>query len=132
MDQGPLVTEQIDAGAALIREFDKYAPLQAAFWLKDSEDGGWYLYLVSDRIDDSNLRPAHGEVHRILAKGSNIWLDPLFQVKVRGVENAVAKAVMEIQQQYPSMLPTRLRTLRLGDLYVAEVYIYQLPVPAAA
>ena len=27
MDHGPLVTEEIDAGAELVREFDKYEPV---------------------------------------------------------------------------------------------------------
>ena len=43
MDQGPLVTEQIDAGAKLVNDFDRRTPLQAAFWLKESEVGEWYL-----------------------------------------------------------------------------------------
>jgi hypothetical protein len=54
MDQGALVSEQIDAGADLARRFEKY-PLQAAFWLKGAEDGRWFLYLVSDQINDSNF-----------------------------------------------------------------------------
>ena len=44
----------------------KYKPLQAAFWLKESEEGQWFLYLVSDQIDDTNFDQAYGEVHRLL------------------------------------------------------------------
>ena len=128
MDQGPLVTEQIDAGAKLASEFDRRTPLHAVFWLKESEEGQWYLYLVSDRITDTNYKLAYGEVHRLLGRGPHLWLDP-FQVKVAGVDAPVAKAVIAIQQKYPGQLPMRLRNRMLGDVSVDEVYIYPLPLP---
>ena len=40
MDRGTLVKEEIDAGA----EFDRFAPIKAAFWLKASGDDFRYLY----------------------------------------------------------------------------------------
>jgi hypothetical protein len=129
MDQGALVAEQIDAGAALAHRFDKY-PLQAAFWLKRAEDGQWFLYLVSDQINDSNFGLAYGEVIRLLGPGPHIWLEPS-QVKVRGANQPVAKAVLAIQQEYPGHFPMRLRSRMLGDLYVDEVFIYPIPVPTS-
>ena len=39
MDQGQLVSEEIDAGAELVRRLDRYVPVKAAFWVKDSEEG---------------------------------------------------------------------------------------------
>jgi hypothetical protein len=66
MDQGPLVTERIDAGAKLASEFQAYKPLDAAFWLKESDVGQWYLHLASHEIDDSNFHLAYGEVVRLL------------------------------------------------------------------
>ncbi len=50
MDQAPLVTEEIDAGADLIRQLEKSFPLQAAFWAKDSDGGPWYLHIASDQF----------------------------------------------------------------------------------
>jgi hypothetical protein len=131
MDQGPLVTEQIDAGAKLASEFDKRTPLQVVFWLKAREDGQWLLYLASDQINDSNFDLAYGEVLRLLSPGSNMWLDP-FQVKVSGTDNPLAKEVLAIEQKYGGKLAMRLRSLMLGGIYVDEVYIYPIPVPAAA
>jgi hypothetical protein len=130
MDQGPLVTEQIDAGANLARAFDQRIPLRAAFWLKESEDGQWYLYLASDQINDSNFDVAYGEVLRILGPVAHLWLDP-FQVKVTGVDDPVTKEVLAIQQRYPGKLATRLRNRMLGGLGVEEVYLYPIPIPAA-
>jgi hypothetical protein len=128
MDQGPLVTEQIEAGAKLARAFDQRTPLKAAFWLKESEDRQWFLYLASDRINDSNFDVAYGEVLRILGPGPNLWLDP-FQVKVTGTDDPVTRAVLAIQQQYPGKPATRLRNCMLGGLGVDEVYLYPIPVP---
>ncbi|MEJ7638378.1 MAG: hypothetical protein WKF75_10495 [Singulisphaera sp.] len=128
MDQGPLVTEQIDAGARLASEFDsQYKPLSAAFWLKESEVGRWILYLVSDQIDDSNFDQAYGEVIRLLGRGPHMWLDP-FQVKVIGVDDRLAKTVLDIQQRNPSRLATRVRERMIGGLSVEEVYIYSIPI----
>lgn len=126
MDQGPLVTEQIEAGAKLANEFAKYAPLQAAFWLKGSEDGEWYFYLVSDQINDQNFDLAYREVIRLFGRGPHLWLDP-FQVKVAGVDNDTAKDVIDIQTQYPVNIPFRLRNRRLGNTYIEEVFIYPIP-----
>lgn len=132
MDQGPLVTEQIEAGARLAREFDsKYNPLSAAFWLKESDDGQWFLYLVSDQIDDSNFDLAYGEVHRLLGRGPHPWLDP-FQIKVTGIDDPVARAILEIQRTHAGSLPARVRNRVIGGLNIEDAYIYAIPVAAAS
>ena len=79
MDQGPLVTEQINAGARFLGAFQKYLPVQAAFWLKDSEEDAWSLYVASDQITDDNFDVAYGEVVQIAGALQDPWFDP-FQV----------------------------------------------------
>ena len=44
---------------------DKYGPIHAAFWVKDSEEGHWYLYITSDQISDKSLDAAYGHVLRL-------------------------------------------------------------------
>lgn len=129
MDQGPLVTEQIVAGARLAAEFAERTPLRAAFWLKESGDGEWFLYLASDQINDSNFDLAYEDVHHLLGRWPRAWLDS-FQVKVAGVGNPIVKDVIDIQQQYPAKFATRLRTRMLGGVFVADAYVYPIPVPA--
>lgn len=132
MDQGPLVTEQIDAGAELAHDFNaKYKPLQAVFWIKESEEKQWNLFLASDQIDDSNFERAYGEVHELLRGKSHVWLDP-FQVKVAGINHPIVKSVLDILQRYPAQLPTRLRGRMLGGQFVEDAYIYALPISAPA
>jgi len=119
--------QQIEAGKRLVREFAKYMPVQAAFWLNDTERNHWFLYLASDQIDNSNFDLAYGEVGRITSKMPDIWLDP-FQIKVAGLSDPIPKAVVEIQSKYPQHTDIRYR----GGRSVGEVYIYALPIPAAA
>ncbi len=41
-----------------------------------------------------------------------------------GVDDAVARAVMKIQQESPTPSAVRLRNLKLADLAVDELYLY--------
>lgn len=127
MDQGPLVMPQIEAGARLVKEFDAYKPVSAAFWLKEGESRNWYLYLASDQIDDSNFDLAYGEVLRITGNTPDPWLDP-FQVKVVGSDAPVAKDVIAVRQKYPGKMATRFHGHQLGGVMVEEAYIYPNPV----
>ena len=77
MDQGPLVSEEIDGGADFVHRFDRFMPVQAAVWLKPSDSGLWYLYLVSDRVDETNLVSGYKEVLRIAREMQTPYVDPL-------------------------------------------------------
>jgi hypothetical protein len=130
MDQEPLVTEQIEAGRKFIDEFEKYRPLQAAFWLKETEDSGWYLYVASDQITDGNFDVAYGDV----AKAARDIHDPnldIFRVNVLGIDDPRAKAALEIYRQFPGRVPTRPRASHFGPLGAEAIYLYPPPVAAA-
>ncbi len=130
MDQGPLVREEIDAGDSLIREFDKYLPVKAAFWLKSSDDEYRYLYIASERIDDNNVDLAYGEILRIAAALKSPYLDP-FRVKLISANDALAKAATGIQERYPARIPTRLGGSSFGGTNVEDVFIYSPQLPTA-
>jgi hypothetical protein len=106
MDKKPLVTEQLDAGEKLIRDFTKTIPVQAAFWLRERDSDEWYLYLASDQIDDQNFDLAYSEVLRIVQPGQSLWIDP-FQVKVVGTDALVARAALDVMHKYPGRIPRR-------------------------
>src|ERR1043165_7834685 len=131
MDQGPLVTEEIDAGAARAREFKKYAPIKAAFWLKESDDDHRYLYLASERIDAHNIGVAYGEILRLTGKMRSPYLDP-FRVKLINAEDPLAKAAVDINQRFPDRVATRFGGKTFGGISVDDVYVYPSPLPAAA
>jgi hypothetical protein len=130
MDRGPLVKEEIDAAAELIREFDKYAPVKVAFWLRASDEPYRYLYLVSDRIGDADVRDAYAEVVRI---GNQITSPDfnLFRTKIVTADDPLAKAAAGIQARYPHQLGRRFGSTPFGDVFADDVYIYPTPLPAA-
>jgi hypothetical protein len=131
MDQGPLVTGQIDAGARFLGEFQKCIPVQVAFWLKEGEAGNWYLYVASDQITDDNFDVVYGEVVRIADQIRDPFFD-IFQVKVIGADDPLAQAVLDIRGQYPGPVARRLHGKVFGGVPVAEVYIYPSPIPVPA
>jgi hypothetical protein len=127
MDQGPLVIEQIDAGATFLGEFGKRAAIAAAFWLKASEEDLWYLYVASDEFNAKNLDVAYGEVLRIAGQMQNPYFDP-FQVKLIKRSHPLAKAALEMLQRFPGRMATRLHRRNFGGMSADEVYIYPIPV----
>jgi hypothetical protein len=129
MDQGPLVMEEIDAGAELVRGFDRYEPLKAAFWLKASDEDHRFLYLASERIDDTNFDVAYGEVLRLADEMRSTHLDP-FRVKLIGADDPLAEAAVELHHRFPGRMATRFGGKTFGGVSVDEVYIYPLPLPA--
>jgi hypothetical protein len=131
MDQDALVIEQIDAGARFLCEFQKYLPVQAAFWLKESDEGEWSLYVASDLITDDNFDVAYGEVLRIAGELHDPWFDP-FQVKLIGIHDPLARAALDLQRRYPGRTPTRFPGTTFGGIGVEEVYVYPSPLPVPA
>jgi hypothetical protein len=55
MGEELLVSEQITAGAAFVRDFNEYLPISVAFWVAAAESDNVFLYLASDEIDDHNF-----------------------------------------------------------------------------
>jgi len=129
MDTWSLVIEEIDAGAKLAREFEKFKPVKVAFWLKASDEDHRYLYIASDGIDDTNFDLAYGEVLRLATKMHSIYLDP-FRVKVISADDPLAKAAMDIHDRFPGRMATRFGGKSFGGISVDDVYIYSSPLPA--
>ncbi|MEK6257673.1 MAG: hypothetical protein AABP62_03550 [Planctomycetota bacterium] len=128
MDHWPLVIEEIDAGAELVREFDKYEPVVTAFWLKASDEDQRFLYIASDGINDTNFDVAYGEVLRLVEKMQTSYLDP-FRVKLVGGDDPLARASTDIQKRFPGKLGTHFGGKSFGGVSVDDVFIYPLPFP---
>ncbi len=134
MDQGPLVIEEVDAGKRLVRRFHELIPVKATFWLKDSEEGRWHLYIASDEIKDENIGDSYGklsrvarELSRVADEMSSFFLDP-FLVKLIPADDPLAQAALDINRRFPGNLPTRLGAQRFGGLTVDGAYIYPTSV----
>jgi hypothetical protein len=118
--------EWIEAGTQLLEEFDKRYPVKAAFWLKETDDPFWYLYIASDHVSDTNLKDAYGEVLNVAKAVRD--LDP-FRVKLQ-VKPEWVQAAMDVQGRFSVKTGTRFHGGTFGGYSVDEVYIY--PTPSAA
>jgi len=123
MDTNPLVIEEIEAGAELIRRFQQYMPVEAAFWLNPSEEGRWALYIASLQMGVANYDLGFAEILRLVHDMQTPYIDP-FQVRLIGSDDPLAKAAVETNRRFPGPVPTRFRGKNFGGLPVEEVYIY--------
>ena len=126
-----LVTEETDAGAELVRRLDQSVPVSAAFWVKESEEGGWYLYIASDRITARILTLAYGELLRVADQMGNPSLDP-FRVKLVPTSTPFAQAALEIHRRFPGQMADPPGGHQFGGIGVDGVYIYPDSLTAAA
>jgi len=130
MDTNPLVTEEIDAAAELIRRFHEYMPVEVAFWINPADEGRWALYIASDKIDDSSLRLGYGEVLRLVLEMRTPHLNP-FQIRPVGVKDPLAQAALKVNRRYPGPTPNRVRGSAARSIGVEEMYIYPSQIIAA-
>ncbi|MBY0229260.1 MAG: hypothetical protein K2W96_08290 [Gemmataceae bacterium] len=131
MDQGPLVSEWIEARAKLLPEFDKYAPLSVAFWLKDSDTGNWRLWLASPKISSRNFDIAYSEIGRLTRQMTYPSLDSTQVHMARGREKEV-KAILAELARRGGKHPFRLRQEMAHGVYFEEAYAYPSLVPVEA
>jgi hypothetical protein len=129
MDQASLLTEEIDAGAELVRRLEKTLPVQAAFWVKDAEGGPWYLYLASDQVRRGKLDAGYREVLRLTWEMASPYFDAL-QVKLVPTSHLMAQAALEINQRFPRRIPTRFGGRSFGGTAVDGVYVYPTSLPS--
>jgi len=124
MDTDTLVENQISAGRELInRLVENHFDVTAAFWIRTSEEGRWFLYIASKAVDGMGLATAYKEVYGALQSMpdfSGIRSD----VKLIGVANPIAKDVLVIRHRYAARLPTRYHGPQLGSIPIEEAYIY--------
>jgi hypothetical protein len=97
----------------------------AAAWVKESDGGLWYLYLVTPLVsEEGDTLPAYRRVNAVIREmqKEDLWIDP-FDKKVIGPHDPIARDIMAHRSR-------RARTLtwfggsRLGELAVEEACIY--------
>jgi hypothetical protein len=126
MDQGTLVDKQINDGQRLVDRLSaEGVPVATAAWIKESESGLWFLYLVTPLAsEDTDTRPVYGRVNEVLRQmPPGLWVGWM-EVKVVGPDSRVGTALLDLHRQYPGQAPLRYRGTALGGLQVEGVYVY--------
>jgi hypothetical protein len=131
MDQGTLVIEETDAGAEIVRRFNSYMPVEAAFWIKSVDDGRWTLYIASNKIDEKTFDLGYGEVLRLAQEMKNPYIDP-FKVQLVPADDPLAQAALDIHRRYPGNRATRFGGKAFGGMPVEGAYIYPASVVRAS
>ena len=130
MDQNSLVENQIDDGAKIIEKLRQSGfDIVAAWWMKASEEGQWFLYIASKEVAQKGIKAAYRSIHTVMGGLGQLWVDR-FEVKLVGPENPITKDVLDILARYPGRLPTRYGGKKLGNVSIDDSYIYPLPVAA--
>ena len=130
MDQGTLVERQIDDGAKSVEKLRSSGfDVTAAWWMKASDEGLWFLYIASKEVDEKGIIPAYQSLESLIGSLGSLWVDR-FRVRLVSPQNPVARDVLGILNRYPGQTPTLDGWRRLGDVTVDGSYIY--PLAAAA
>jgi hypothetical protein len=124
VDQSPLVDDQISDGRRLVERFAADGnPVRTAFWVKTSDEGHLFLYVVTDIADVGGPAVAYRAVRSALGKLGDSWV-AASDVKVVGLNDPVAKAALNVMSRHPGRMAIRFGGQNLGPLEVDQVYIY--------
>jgi hypothetical protein len=105
MDQTVLVNKKYEDGQALVNRLPQEGiPVTSAFWMKTSEQGQYYLYIVSPVAHGAEKRAAYTKVAAAMRKMPQpFWVGP-FDVKLVTPESSVGQAVIQ-QTQFGLAFP---------------------------
>lgn len=132
MDQEALVEVQIQDGQRLLERLSAEGiPVTAAAWVKESEGGPWYFYLITPLVtEEGGTLPVYRRVGPLVGRMPQpFWVDPMV-VTVAGPASAVGKAICDIAARRPGHVPLSYGGARLGGLSIDGAYVYP-PVAAA-
>ena len=119
-----LVAEWIDAGAVLIRNLRAGGfPITVGFWLKTSEEGEWFFYLVSPEVDNAGLAAAYRHLHAVLQGTANQWIR-MSDITLIGERNPIARDALDFYQHFSGTWPVRYGGRQLGGVLIDEAYFY--------
>ena len=130
MAEETLVSMQIEDGAKVVERLRESGfDLIAAWWMKASEEGLWFLYIATHEVEEKGIVAAYRSVLTSMGDLEQLWVNP-FEVKVVGAENRITKDVVSHLNHYPSRSrsPIRYGGCKLGNVSIEGAFIYPQPV----
>jgi len=127
VDQDALVTEEINAGAQFLAEFDTVVPIAVAFWLKTSHRKHWTLFVASGKITDDNYDKFYDDVGDILQKMDNPDLD-ILRVRLIGIDHPIAHDLLENIRLGKGRIPRNYSGQLLVGTTVEGIHVYPSPI----
>jgi hypothetical protein len=101
----------------------------AACWTKTIDDGQWYLYLVSPRVDTDGRDKVYEVVGAVQDSMEGEWADAFervgpLDVKALRPSQPLAKGLLELYRKYPNQPASWQGNSMIGSVSVEGVYIY--------
>jgi hypothetical protein len=133
MDPIPLVSEQIEAGAKLVARLVQGGfPVKAAAWVKESDGGNWYLYLVSPVRDRRGPIEGYRQVLTVLRQMLPSLHVGRLDVKLIRVADPVGKELEAIRDRVAGRTGEWFRGNYLGEVEIDAAYVYAPIVVSSA
>ncbi|GAC1469050.1 MAG: hypothetical protein NVSMB9_12370 [Isosphaeraceae bacterium] len=124
MDQVSLVQDRIGDGRRFVERFAADGnPVDAAFWVKASEEDSWFLYVATDLVDREGPAAAYRAVHASLDKLGDKCLSSS-EIKIVRPSNPLALGVKAIMGRKGGRSAPRFDGRILGQVAVDQTYIY--------
>jgi len=121
---------QINDGAKIVEKLREGGfDVAAAWWMKTSEEGQWFLYIASKQVDELGIAAAYRKVSSLMRTLGQLWVDR-FEVKLVAPENPITQDVLAILGRFRDRLGTRYGGGKLGNVSIDGAFLYPLPVPA--
>ncbi len=121
MDTNTLVDPMIEDGQKLVEQL----PVAAAFWLRASENGRWYFYVVSPAVETDGLAKAYGRLQTVIRQmPPSFWIHPL-KVKLIEPTDPIARDITAGATGVRGR-PIRWGGMVVGNLSIDEAYLYPL------
>jgi hypothetical protein len=129
-----LVKEWIDDGKAFVeRLVTAGTPVAAAFWVKESENGRWYLYVATPLVPrEGGTREAYRRIVAAYREMPEAFSIGPLQIRAVAPSSPVGGAVLDLQKRHPGKGPIRYGDGLLGNVPAEATYIYRptpTPVP---
>src|SRR3954462_9877886 len=107
MDTELLVDERVDDGRRLLSELVRSGfDVTAAFWIKTSEEGLWFLYIASAAVSQGKVGDAYGAVYAAMSRLPHPSIS-LSDIKLVAPDNPIAADAISIRDRYAARIPTR-------------------------
>ena len=131
MDRTTLVDKQCVDGQRLIEKLVKNEfDVQAAAWIKTSDDAGWCLYIASSTVDTKGSFSAYLEIQSAIQKMPKTSIGPL-DVKLLSATHVFVADIERIYQRFPAPLQTHFGGAQLGKMSIEDALIYPPPSHSA-
>lgn len=130
MDQTTLLENQISDGQRLVdRLIETGIPVMAASWVKESDGGLWYLYLVTPLAGKGGgTRTVYRRINEVIRSMEEPFVIDWMQKKAFSPHGPVGRAIVEFQGQYVGKLPRWYDRASLGGVSIDAAYVYPPPV----